>query len=193
MPSWCCNGWKCSQELYVYIYISLQIQASNPDALQHNGMTNSETEIENHTTLRIRLTGSNICRNYQSSGIPCRSWQELVQVIFCTPEIVYIFFILLSIISTTLLYWLYASMILSIYINFIETGSRKNTCMELCISYKTNDSPYTIETWNGITTNIIAYCWIKLKQLFPDGYKSCRSRVYQPTYFSLKFSVHSPV
>ncbi len=47
--------------------ISLQIQGSNPDVLQYNGMTNSETEIGNHTTLRMRLTGSNICRNYQST------------------------------------------------------------------------------------------------------------------------------
>ena len=46
----------------IYIY-SLQVQ----DALQHNGMTNSETEIEKLTTPRVRSTGSDFCRNYQST------------------------------------------------------------------------------------------------------------------------------
>ena len=37
------------------------------------------------TTLRVRLSGSVFIRNYQSTkGRPCRSCQELVQVIVCT-------------------------------------------------------------------------------------------------------------
>ena len=37
--------WRSSQELYVFTY-SLQVaRLNNPDAIQHNGMTNSETEM----------------------------------------------------------------------------------------------------------------------------------------------------
>ena len=67
------------------IYISLQIQASYPDALQHNGMTNYEIEIENHTTLRMRLTGSIIFRNYQSTK--WNTMQKLTRN--CSSDILY--------------------------------------------------------------------------------------------------------
>ena len=52
-------------------------------------------------------------------GRPCRSWQELVKVIVCTLAT----FSMLSIISTTLLYWLIASVILSIYASYGPRGS----------------------------------------------------------------------
>ena len=101
------------------IYISLQIPASNPDALQHNGMTNNEMEIENHTIQRMRLTGSNIFRNYQSTKgntmqkltKTCFKWYFVLQIQF-----VIFFFRMLSIITTTLFYRLYASVVLSLSI-----------------------------------------------------------------------------
>ena len=36
--------WGCSQELYVFI-IPYKSKVEQPGALQHNGMTNSETEM----------------------------------------------------------------------------------------------------------------------------------------------------
>ena len=46
----------------------LQVHGSQPDAIQHNGMTNSEAELEKHTTLRVRSTASASCINYRVKG-----------------------------------------------------------------------------------------------------------------------------
>ena len=56
--------------IYIYIYIYSSYKVQQPDALQHDGMTSSETEIEMHTTLRGRQLGGSqlaVLLNSQSS------------------------------------------------------------------------------------------------------------------------------
>ena len=95
--------WKNSHELYVYTY-SLPGQGSKPVVLQHNEMTNSEMEIENYTTLRMRSISSDFCTNYQ--GTKGNTMWKLTRTCLCDLFGLLILFIVSSMFSiiSTLLY-----------------------------------------------------------------------------------------
>ena len=81
-------------------------------------METAYLEAEKSTTLRVRSSGSAFCINYQiTKGRPCRSWQELVQMIGTSDSLHLCHWLFFSVCSISLTkYWQYASVVLSIYI-----------------------------------------------------------------------------
>ena len=104
--------WKYGWEWLLCVSKSSYFTYRCKDPQQHNWMTNSEREMcmwmlgvlksiyledasledGKSTTLRVRASGGTFCKYYQSSKRrPCRSWQELIQVIDYTFDTVYCF------------------------------------------------------------------------------------------------------
>ena len=101
------------------VYVPYRCKVEQPGALQHNGVTNSETEMcmwklgilrglgscflgdGKSTTLRVRSSDSAFCKNYHALKEDHAEADKNLLVIVCTVNTVYSFSIL-SIISTTL-------------------------------------------------------------------------------------------
>ena len=107
MPSWCCNGWITIWESGQELYSLKRCKVEQYDALQHNGMTNTEMEICNwkgfwelrlcfswrwevHHTKRSEIIKARLSAEI-IRVLPCRSRQELVKAIACTLDTVYRF------------------------------------------------------------------------------------------------------
>ena len=150
-----CEMGKKPRIVFIYLHYR-SMQGWTTGCPTDNGMTNSGTETcvwnwgvllrelgscfpwrRECITLSVRSSGSAFCRNYPSTKGPCRSWQELVKQIVGTTNTVYCFR-KLSIISTSLFYALYTSVMLSIYAKHCSLSLHalwepQYTCKELSL------------------------------------------------------------
>ena len=140
-----------------------QILKQKCACLSKEYLRTASLEDEKCTPLRLRSSGrAEMIRVLK--GRPCRSWQELWLCIVCILDTVHCFQYAL-IISTTLLYRLYASVILSTYAHYVasyllavlerERGRGSTQARNYADLTKIGNSYYTIKTC--ITSNVIQH------------------------------------